>query len=124
MAKRYYQGLRDRLDESRADHRRNKYNDEKHSDKDGDYGLLRGPLTEAEDYMGMPTSMRRGLERPEMIYEDRRAIANLPQEVMIKAYPRTGPYMPEAIDDTGRGVDRQIDFDDEKRREHFYPKKV
>ena len=59
-----------------------------------------------------------------MIREDHRAIANLPQEVMIKPYPKTGPYMPEDLDDTIRGVDRQMDYDDNKRAEHFFPKKV
>jgi hypothetical protein len=59
-----------------------------------------------------------------MIHEDRSQIANLPQEVMIKPYPMTGPYMPEEIDDTIRGVDEQMDYDDGKRRAHFYPKKV
>ena len=67
---------------------------------------------------------RADIEKPGMIYEDRRAIANLPQEVMIKAYPMTGPYMPEDIDDTGRGIERQMDYDDSQRRAHFYPKKV
>ena len=59
-----------------------------------------------------------------MIREDLRAIANLPQEVMIKPYPRTGPYLPEGIDDTIRGVDMQMDYDDSQRSAHLYPKKV
>lgn len=59
-----------------------------------------------------------------MIMEDRSAIANLPQNVMIKAYPKTGPYMPEVLDDTLRGVDKQMDYDDSQRRMHFFPKKV
>ena len=59
-----------------------------------------------------------------MITEDHNAIANLPQQVMIKMYPKNGPYMPEPLDDTIRGVDMQMDYDDGKRRQHFYPKKV
>ncbi len=59
-----------------------------------------------------------------MIHEDPRAIANMPQEVMIKPYPKPGPYLPEGLDDTIAGVDRQMDYDDEKRKESFYPKKV
>lgn len=59
-----------------------------------------------------------------MIHEDRNAIANLPQEVMIKHYPSSGAYMPEPLDDTIRGIDRQMDYDDSKRRAHFHPKKV
>jgi len=58
-----------------------------------------------------------------MIHEDRSAIANLPQEVMFKAYPKTGPYMPEGLDDTIKGVDGQMDRDDSKRRQHNMPHK-
>jgi hypothetical protein len=64
------------------------------------------------------------MEDAGMIHEDMRAIANLPQEVMIKPYPRTGPYNPEGLDDTIKGVDRQMDYDDSKRAASFYPKKV
>lgn len=82
-------------------------------------------MSAAEGYAGMPVSMRRGLEvDDEMIHEDHRAIANLPQEVMIKAYPKSGPYLPEGLNDSLSGVDRQMDYDDSKRREHFNPKKV
>ncbi len=59
-----------------------------------------------------------------MIRENPHAIANLPQEVMIKPYPKNGPMMPESLDDTIAGVDRQIDYDDSQRRRNFYPKKV
>ena len=59
-----------------------------------------------------------------MIREDRSAIANLPQDVMIKMYEKERDYMPEMLDDTIRGVDRQIDMDNSKRKEHFMPKKV
>lgn len=104
-------------------HHADKFNDEmKHEQDSRDGHMLRNSA--AQEYMGMPTAMRRGLERPEMIYEDHRAIANLPQEVMIKAYPKSGPYLPEGLDDTGVGVDRQMDYDDSQRRAHFYPKKV
>jgi len=77
-----------------------------------------------EYYAGMEPRRRQELEDAGMIHEDHRAIANLPQNVMIKEYPKPGPYIPEVIDDTIAGVDRQMDYDDNKRREHFYPKKV
>lgn len=135
MARRYHQSRRDRMHEregmerymrnSRINHAEDRFNDEHHAEKDRDQrDLYRGPLTAAEDFRGMPTSMRSGLEKDGMIREDHRAIANLPQEVMIKPYPRTGPYMPEPIDDTIRGVDGQMDYDDSQRASHFYPKKV
>lgn len=104
-------------------HHADKFNDEwKHEQDSRDGHMMR--KTGAEEYMGMPTGMRGGLESPGMIHEDHRAIANLPQEVMIKAYPKTGPYLPEGLDDTIEGVDRQMDYDDSQRRAHFYPKKV
>ena len=77
-----------------------------------------------ELYAGMEPRRRQEMEDAGMIHEDHSAIANLPQNVMIKKYPESGPYMPEGLDDTIAGVDRQMDYDDEKRREHMYPKKV
>ena len=69
---------------------------------------------------------RRHLEMQDagMIHDDPRAIANLPQEVMIKPYPKTGPYNPEDLNDDISGVDHQMDYDDSQRARNFYPKKV
>ncbi len=105
-------------------HNSDKFNDEwKHQQNSRDGHEMR--KTGAEEYMGMPTSMRRGLEGEDnMLHEDHRAIANLPQEVMIKPYPKNGPYLPEGLDDTIDGVDRQMDYDDSQRKAHFFPKKV
>jgi hypothetical protein len=75
-------------------------------------------------YEGMEGRRTQEAEDGGMIREHPHAIANLPQEVMIKAYPRTGPMMPESLDDTISGVDRQMDYDDSQRRKNFYPKKV
>lgn len=127
MAKRYHQSMHDRMDESRGmrkreiiDHMRDEFNDEYRHDKDGE----RGMYAHMREEVGVGPANRRSLEKDGMIYEDARAIANLPQEVMIRSYPRTGPYMPTALDDTIRGVDGQMDYDDNKRSKHFYPKKV
>lgn len=81
-------------------------------------------MEHAEHYAGMEPRRRQEMEDAGMISEDHNAIANLPQEVMFKKYPKTGPYMPEMLDDTIRGVDKQMDGDDSKRRENFRPKKV
>ena len=59
-----------------------------------------------------------------MIHEDHSKIANLPQEVRMESYPKNGPWTPEDIDDTQRGVDRQIDYDNRQKMAHFFPKKV
>jgi hypothetical protein len=74
---------------------------------------------------GLAARNRMESEHGGMIRENHSAIANLPQEVMIKPYPETGPYMPENLDDTIRGADHQIDvLDDGVRRRHNVPKKV
>lgn len=125
MAKRHHSShkAKHHSDGGSMRHHSDKFNDEyKHQQDSRDGHMMR--MTGADEYAGMPTNMRRGLETPEMIHEDHRAIANLPQEVMIKPYPKTGPWMPEGLDDTIGGVDRQIDYDDSQRRAHFYPKKV
>jgi len=58
-----------------------------------------------------------------MIHENHAAIANLPQEVMIKPWPDGGSYMPEKLDDSIRGVNEQISADDSKRMQHLKPHK-
>ena len=68
------------------------------------------------------TKRMEALERG-MVSNDSSAIANMPQEVMIKPYPRTGPYMPEDLDDTLTGIDRQMDMDDSKRKATMKPHK-
>lgn len=109
----------------RINHQDDHFNDEYRHDKDMmERGMYRKGLTSAELYQGMDPRERRGLEdESSMIHEDHRAIANLPQEVMIRPYPMTGPYLPEDLDDTIRGVDGQMDYDDYHRKMHFYPKK-
>ncbi len=75
-------------------------------------------------YEGMDSRRKQEMEDAGMIHEDHRAIANLPQDVKIMAYPKTGPYIPEMLDDTIRGIDKQMDMDDKKRKAGFNPKKV
>lgn len=109
-----------------ADH----FNDEHRSNKDskmGNMGFSDRIARQAnmnEFYAGMNPRRRQELEDAGMINEDQSQIANLPQEVMMKPYPMTGPYMPEGLEDTIKGVDDQMDYDDSQRRAHWYPKKV
>lgn len=77
-----------------------------------------------EYYAGAEPRRTQEMQDAGMIHENPNAIANMPQEVMIKPYPKTGPYNPEVLDDTLAGVDRQMDYDDGKRAMNFYPKKV
>lgn len=134
--KRYYQSTKDRLSESRGmmrsdfDKRPDKFNDSERHDKDGKMGdmgfdtRISRRANMNEFYAGMDARRRQELEDSGMINENPNAIANLPQEVMIKSYPKSNNYLPEGIDDTGRGVDMQMDYDDGKRSARMYPKKV
>ena len=58
-----------------------------------------------------------------MIHEDHSAIANMPQEVMMKPYPKDRDYLPDGLDDTIRGIDSQMDADSPKRKGIFKPHK-
>lgn len=77
-----------------------------------------------EFYAGEKARRRQENEDGGMIREDHSAIANLPQHVMMKEYPKVGGYMPEGLDDTIRGVDGQIERDTRMRMKNFAPKKV
>ena len=120
-------------------HERDEFNDEHHNSKQpegsGPYMYDRTSKSGMEravhrargmmgHYEGAEPRRRQEMADAGMIYEDHEEIANLPQQVMMKKYPKTGPYLPEVLDDTIDGVDRQMDYDDDKRRENFYPKKV
>jgi len=115
MAKRYYGSVTEHPD---------KFNDEKKHNKAG-RGAAAGFRAEGPESYGDYGS-RRTMEMQDagMIRENPNAIANLPQEVMIKAYPKNGPYMPSGLNDTIEGVDAQMDYDDSQRAAHFFPKKV
>ena len=66
-------------------------------------------------YAGAEGRRKQEMQDGGMISEDHSAIANMPQNVMMKPYPKEGNYMPEDLDDTIRGVDRQESADDRKR---------
>jgi hypothetical protein len=134
MAKRHHSSKRARKHEhmgmeryergSVMNHEKDRFNDEHHSEKDDTRDMYMKPVVNGGFYGDKYARERMEMQDASMIHEDHRAIANLPQEVMIKPYPRTGPYMPEALDDTIRGVDGQMNYDDRQRRSHFYAKKV
>lgn len=78
---------------------------------DGDYS---GPLNvarkqEARDF--------------EMISEDHSAVANLPQQVKYHAWPKAGHYAEYDLDDTIRGINKQMDEDGSGMRKHKSTKK-
>lgn len=118
MAKRY--------GNSKVNHKPDKFNDEIRHDKDAgmESAMYRRAKVNEGFYAG--PEPRRMLEMKDagMLYEDHSAIANLPQDVKIKPYPKTGPYMPEVLNDDLSGIDAQMNYDDSQRRAHWYPKKV
>lgn len=123
MAKRYMDSKRG----SSVNHEGDRFNDEHRRDKDRVPKNMyhRSPSDLLMDYeSGWAARRRMEMSKDGMIVEDNRAIANLPQEVMIKPYEKVGPYMPEELEDSIRSVDGQMDYDDEHRAEHFYPKKI
>lgn len=75
-------------------------------------------------YEGHSARRRQEMMDGGMISEDHSAIANMPQNVMIKPYPMDMNYLPEDLDDTIRGVDKQEGMDHGKSMKHFHPKKV
>jgi hypothetical protein len=56
-----------------------------------------------------------------MISEDKSAIANLPQDVMIKKYPDPDDYGHYDLNDTIVGIDHQRKKDSEKKKKGPFP---
>lgn len=85
----------------------------------------RGPV-KAHDghYAGMESRRHQEMRDAGMISEDHNAIANLPQEVKIGYYPRPHDYLPDDLDDTLRGIDKQRGYDHSQMMRHYFPKKV
>jgi hypothetical protein len=111
----------------RSSHKGQMYNDENHKDRGPERAAenrFRALGSDRDFYAGMDARRRREMEDAGMLYEDQNAVANLPQEVMMKPYEHVGPYMPEGLNDDIRGVDAQMGYDDDQRRAHWYPKKV
>lgn len=60
-----------------------------------------------------------------MIHQDRSAMSLLPQNVVIKEYPKAEYFLSDVLNDTITGVDHQINtLDGAKIRKMKAPKKV
>jgi len=60
-----------------------------------------------------------------MISEDKSQVANMPQEVIYRAYSDVDySMMTESIDDKMSGVERQMSADKDKGRKGANPRKV
>lgn len=71
-------------------------------------------------------SARYALERKDagMIHEDHSAIANLPQDWMIKDWPMKPGYLNDGLDDGISGVDEQLRAEESGLRKGFKPRKI
>lgn len=71
------------------------------------------------DYSGPLNKARRIEDRDfSMISEDRSAVANLPQDVKYHAWPQAGYYADYDLDDTIRGINKQMDEDGSGMKRH------
>ena len=61
-------------------------------------------------------------ERSE-ISESKSSVANMPQEVSYKPWPKGGHYEDYYLDDTISGIDKQMDEDGMKMKKHLQPGK-
>ena len=61
-----------------------------------------------EPYAGYDARRRQEYEDSMMIKEDKSCMANLPKEVIMKEYPKSPYYNQGDLNDTIRGVDRQL----------------
>jgi len=59
-----------------------------------------------------------------MISSNNSGRAGMPGESFIKNYPENGGYLPENLDDTIKGIDKQIGLDNAKKTGNLKPKKV
>ncbi len=84
----------------------------------------RGHKIRGGHYEGMDPRRRQEMEDAGMINEDHSAIANMPQGVIMREYPRENDYTPENLDDTIHGIDRQKSMDYDHMKRHLKPKKV
>lgn len=75
-------------------------------------------------YEGAAETARQEAADGDMLKEDRSAVANMPQNLIMKPYPKTPGYSESSIDDSIRGIDEQMRADHAKKMAHFKPKKV
>lgn len=70
------------------------------------------------DYSGLNKAREQQARDFSMISEDKSACANLPQDVKYHAWPKAGSYADYDLDDTIRGIDKQMDQDGAGMRKH------
>jgi hypothetical protein len=74
-------------------------------------------------YMKPEAEYRQEEKDAALIKNDHSKFANLPTEVMMKAYPPCPAYMDWEMEDNIKGIDKQIGNDNSKRRGGMDPHK-
>lgn len=120
MAKRYHQTHKDKMHER---HGEEHSVEKKMAHRMEERASHRSHMMHSGHYAGAEPRRRQEMEDSGMIREDHSAIANMPQSMMMKPWPSGGYGMPEGLDDTIKGVNRQMDADDNQRRKHNVPHK-
>lgn len=109
---------------ARYHHNKDSFNDEKRHDKGSASVASKYAGGDEGYYSGMQDRLKQEAVDGSMIREDHGAVANLPQAVIMRPYRKGGYGIPEGLNDTIEGIDRQIDSDNGGRRKHMYPEKV
>lgn len=115
-----------RSSEASYSHNRDSFNDENRNDKGMPSVAQRykGKMQGEGHYSGMEDRLNQEAVDGSMIREDHSAVANLPQNVIMRPYRKGGYGIPEGLNDTIEGVDRQMAYDNKEMDKHLYPKKV
>lgn len=70
-------------------------------------------------YEGMSERRSQEMQDSAMIHEDRSAVANMPQNVIYKAYPKPSYGMADSgLNDTISGIDKQMSQDESGAKKH------
>lgn len=71
-----------------------------------------------EEYAGKAMSREMQGRDSGMISENKGAVANMPQEVMYKPWPKADHYLSGDLNDNIRGIDSQMDEDGREMKRH------
>ena len=74
-------------------------------------------------YEGMAGRRHQEMKDAGMISEDKSAVANMPQNVIMRAWPRADMGLDSRLDDKISGVNKQMDEDLKGARRHMDPTK-
>ncbi len=131
--KRFHQSMKDRRDESNG---MDQYNARRDADRmDERRGMERyigmermrkpssGDRLGEEFYAGLKLRTKTETRDYNMLSEDPRAIANMPQEVIMKQYPKVDYASYEGLNDTINMVDFQMRQDSKRQKRGPYPEK-